>query len=49
MMMIILFGIALIVIGLYYHVKRAQLESDPILIATCYIWGAITLATCLAS
>ncbi|MCG8393075.1 MAG: hypothetical protein MI745_08325 [Pseudomonadales bacterium] len=37
-------GVALIGTGLYYHIRRRALQSDPILIGSCYLSGAGLLA-----
>lgn len=40
-------GIGLIGSGLYYHINRRKLASDPVLIAGCYLLGGFYLASCL--
>jgi hypothetical protein len=42
------FGIGLIVTGLYYQLKRKQLNSAPVLITVCYVWGGANIVSCLA-
>ncbi|WP_157117958.1 hypothetical protein [Oceanicoccus sagamiensis] len=45
--LVLLFGTGLIATGLFYHLKRRTLNSDPILIATCYVWGGVNIAVCI--
>lgn len=33
--------------GLYYHYHRRRFNSDPVLIAGCYLLGGFYLAACL--
>lgn len=47
MIAIALFGAGLIATGLFYQFKRQQLNSDPVLITACYIWGGVNIASCL--
>lgn len=44
---VILVGAGLIGSGLYYHLNRSRLNSDPVLIAGCYLLGGFYLASCL--
>ena len=46
-LLVLLFGTGLIAIGLFYHVKRRTLNSDPILITACYVWGGFNIAACV--
>lgn len=48
MIMIITVGVfavalGLISTGLYFHIKRRELESDPLLISSCYMSGSVLL------
>ena len=45
---ITVFGVGLIATGLYYQLKRKQLNSDPVLITACYVWGGVNIVSCLA-
>ena len=47
MILVALFGIGLIATGVFYQVNRSTLMSDPILIATCYVWGGINIVACV--
>lgn len=49
MMIVALFGATLIAVGLYYQVKKNQLNSDPVLITTCYLWGILNIGACIVS
>ena len=40
-------GVGLIASGGYYHVNRRKLNSDPVLIAACYLLGGFYIAACL--
>ena len=42
-----LFGIGLLLTGAYYQFNREQLQSDPVLISACYLWGGINIAACM--
>lgn len=44
---VILVGAGLIGGGFYYHLNRSRLNSDPVLIAGCYLLGGFYLASCL--
>ena len=35
-----LVALCLLAAGLYYHARRNALQSDPILIGSCYLGGA---------
>lgn len=37
-------ALGLIATGLYYHIKRRELDSDPLLISSCYMGGGVLLA-----
>lgn len=49
LMIVALFGVTLIAVGLYYHIKKNQLNSDPVLITTCYLWGIVNIGACMIS
>ena len=36
-------ALCLLAAGLYYHARRRTLQSDPILIGSCYLSGASLL------
>lgn len=36
-------ALGLIATGLYYHIKRRELQSDPVLISSCYMGGCALL------
>ncbi|WP_417216412.1 hypothetical protein [Alcanivorax sp.] len=36
-------ALCLLAAGLYYHARRRTLQSDPILIGSCYLGGASLL------
>ena len=40
-------GIYLISSGIYYHFNRAKLQADPVLIGACYLFGALSLGSCV--
>lgn len=41
-------GLGLIATGVWYQVHRDRLQSDPVLIQSCYLWGAVLVITNLA-
>lgn len=41
------FGIGLLLTGAYFHLNRKTLQSDPVLISACYLWGGINIAACM--
>lgn len=47
LILVALFGLALVLAGVFFHVKRKKLNSDPVLITACYVWGGLNVATCL--
>ena len=49
MMIVALFGATLIAVGIYYQVRKSQLNSDPVLITTCYLWGILNIGACMIS
>lgn len=49
MIIVAIFGVTLIAVGLYYQVKKTQLNSDPVLITTCYLWGILNIGACFIS
>lgn len=36
-------GLGLIVTGIWYQTHRQRLQSDPLLIKTCYLGGSVLL------
>ncbi len=42
--LVVLFGAALIVTGLVYHLELIKMKSDPLLITVCYVWGGLNIA-----
>ena len=45
--LVLLSGLALLMTGLYYHLNKVKLKSDPLLIAACYVWGGVNVAACM--
>lgn len=37
---VLAFGLALLATGAWYHLNHERLKADPLLITSCYVWGA---------
>lgn len=46
-LLVLLFGLTLLAVGLYYQLNKVKLKSDPILITACYVWGGFNIAACM--
>ena len=40
-------GAALVLTGLYFQLYKKKLNSDPVLITACYVWGGLNIAACM--
>lgn len=42
---VLAFGLGLLGIGAWFHINHERLKADPLLITSCYVWGAGLLLT----
>ena len=40
-------GLYLLGSGVYYHINRLRLQADPVLISACYLFGTLSLGSCV--